>query len=107
MVVNNPTKVYRILALAYFNNECQECKSKNELQIHHIDGNSLNNKINNFILLCVSCHRKAHVELKSDKKVNLTCKNCDNNWFYCGDSPFYATCPRCLNKVKVVEESKS
>ncbi len=28
------------------------------LDIHHIDGNSLNNEVNNLILLCAICHRK-------------------------------------------------
>lgn len=29
--------------------------------IHHIDGNKMNNDINNLILLCKSCHSKIHI----------------------------------------------
>jgi hypothetical protein len=37
--------------------------------------------------------------------MNLKCKNkeCQYEWDYKGESEFYATCPRCLNKVKVRE----
>ena len=31
----------------------------------------------------------------------LKCKKCENEWDYKGDNPYYATCSRCLNKVKV------
>lgn len=33
----------------------------------------------------------------------LHCKYCNNVWDYKGDNPYYATCSRCLRKVKVVE----
>ena len=29
------------------------------------------------------------------------CKKCGNEWQYNGSNPYYATCTRCLNKVKV------
>lgn len=29
------------------------------------------------------------------------CQNCDYEWEYGGSSEYYATCPRCLRKVKV------
>ena len=31
----------------------------------------------------------------------LKCKNCDNIWKYGGDQDYWATCPRCLRKVKI------
>ena len=31
----------------------------------------------------------------------LECKGCKHIWNYKGQSKHYATCPRCLNKVKV------
>ena len=35
----------------------------------------------------------------------LKCKKCENEWDYKGSNPYYATCSRCLSKVKVpVEE---
>lgn len=33
--------------------------------------------------------------------MKLKCKKCKNEWDYGGDSEWYATCPRCLFKVKV------
>lgn len=41
------------------------------------------------------------MEEKKSKK--LKCSNCDYEWNYEGDSDYYATCPRCLRKVKVEE----
>lgn len=37
--------------------------------------------------------------------MKLKCKKCGNDWDYKGENPYYATCSKCLNKVKV-EESK-
>ena len=31
------------------------------------------------------------------------CKKCSYEWTYNGENPYWATCPRCLNKVKVKE----
>lgn len=39
---------------------CQECNTKKELCIHHIDYNKQNNKKNNLITLCRSCHTKTN-----------------------------------------------
>lgn len=47
-----------------YDSKCAECgwnkinvyTGKIPLQVHHIDGNSLNNRPNNVILLCPSCH---------------------------------------------------
>jgi N-acetylneuraminic acid mutarotase len=36
----------------------------------------------------------------------LKCKKCKNEWQYKGNNPYYATCSRCLNKVKVEEIKK-
>ena len=37
----------------------------------------------------------------------IVCKKCDNEWEYKGKNPYYATCSRCLNKVKVNPEKVS
>ncbi len=44
------------------NNICQECgkKTKRKLDVHHIDYNKRNNKENNLISLCKSCHSKTN-----------------------------------------------
>ncbi len=39
---------------------CQLCKSKNNLLVHHKDFNRLNNNIKNLICICRSCHKKTH-----------------------------------------------
>ena len=46
---------------------CQHCGSKNDLQVHHIDGNgvttpkeSRNNALENLLTLCRGCHTRVH-----------------------------------------------
>ena len=34
--------------------------------------------------------------------MNLKCQRCNHIWDYQGDNPYYATCPYCKTKVKVV-----
>lgn len=36
--------------------------------------------------------------------MNLKCNHCNYEWDYKGKSQYYATCPRCLRKVKVKEK---
>lgn len=40
--------------------ECEKCKIKENLQIHHKDKNRYNNNLNNLITLCRSCHWSNH-----------------------------------------------
>lgn len=37
--------------------------------------------------------------------MKLKCNKCKNEWDYNGDNPYYATCTRCLQKVKVPANS--
>ena len=39
-------------------NTCQECGKTDDLEVHHIDGNRLNNDPENLLTLCKKCHRK-------------------------------------------------
>ena len=39
-------------------------------------------------------------------KMKLKCKKCSNEWDYKGSNPYYATCSKCLNKVKVQKQDK-
>lgn len=51
-------------------NKCQECGVTENLDLHHQDGNPVNNDISNLMTLCDSCHTKWHWEngKKSPKK---------------------------------------
>lgn len=42
---------------------CELCNSKNNLSIHHKDGNNQNNEVNNLIMLCKNCHTKEHYKI--------------------------------------------
>ena len=44
----------------FVDTECALCKSDNALQVHHIDRNRENNKIDNLETLCASCHQRVH-----------------------------------------------
>ena len=63
---------YRERALEHYGCTCQRCGkefSKEELVVHHIDGNNGysevgNHDIQNLMVLCTSCHSKLHYELK-------------------------------------------
>lgn len=46
----------------FLKTNCEDCKSKIKLQIHHKDKNRKNNNINNLITLCSKCHKKYHPE---------------------------------------------
>lgn len=43
--------------------ECFNCHAKQNLEYHHKDGHRENNKLDNFVVLCRTCHIKAHKEL--------------------------------------------
>lgn len=53
-------RVIRKMAILYLGGKCSVCSSMENLQFHHKDGNSNNNEITNFILVCVSCHKKVN-----------------------------------------------
>ena len=37
----------------------------------------------------------------------LKCKRCKTVWDYKGKNKYYATCPHCLNKVRVIQSDKT
>jgi len=45
---------------------------------------------------------------KKDKPIKLKCTNpeCNYEWDYKGQSPFYATCPRCYRKINIKKQLK-
>jgi len=50
------------------NNQCQCCKRDYKLGVHHIDGDSHNNKLDNLITLCNQCHFSLHHKYSNNKK---------------------------------------
>lgn len=58
---NDGKASYRKIAFRNYSHECSNCKwdeDENILEVHHIDGNRQNSKLNNLIILCPTCHRK-------------------------------------------------
>ena len=43
--------------------KCEMCGISNSLELHHKDGNHLNNDESNFQVLCRECHRNSHTQL--------------------------------------------
>jgi 5-methylcytosine-specific restriction endonuclease McrA len=58
------------------NFECQFCKAKKHLVIHHLDGSGqsddVNNEMDNLVTLCKSCHAKLHSYINKFNKSNST-----------------------------------
>ena len=47
--------------LSCFENECQKCGSRKDLQVHHKNYNSVGNeKMRDLIVLCRKCHKEVH-----------------------------------------------
>lgn len=60
---------YKDFTLAYFGNKCQICGQKGKkFVLHHKDGNQLNNALENWTLLCSSCHNKQHKRLGTNSQ---------------------------------------
>jgi 5-methylcytosine-specific restriction endonuclease McrA len=57
--------------------ECEKCKSKNFLQVHHIDNNRFNNEKNNLEILCAQCHadtkKKPYYSIGKEHRACLFC----------------------------------
>ncbi len=49
-------------------NSCVLCYIKEKLHIHHIDGNTKNNDINNLVTLCIKCHMSFHTTRNEEIK---------------------------------------
>ena len=62
---------HRPLAFDYYQiNECSICgynKFTDILQVHHKDGNKLNNDPNNLEILCPNCHCEKHLQINKKK----------------------------------------
>lgn len=51
----------RPIVLLYYSNSCRMCGStQNDLHVHHINHNTLNNNFINLVPLCPDCHKLTH-----------------------------------------------
>lgn len=78
---NSHTTARNINKLILKKNKCEFCGSKNNLDIHHKDGNWQNNNLDNLICLCRSCHTK--LEKNKNKKVCIICGKKNKAFGYC------------------------
>ena len=64
---------YKKLCLTFNNMICNNCFSKRlftdnfHIEIHHIDGNKKNNRIENLIPLCANCHKEDHLHQRKNQ----------------------------------------
>lgn len=70
----NSINTYRRVAFENYKHECAICgwnKDERILEVHHIDENRKNNKLDNLIILCPICHRYLTLHLKSLDELQL------------------------------------
>ena len=52
--------IYREIGLENFGHKCVVCQYEEDVDVHHIDGNRLNNALENLTVLCPNHHRVVH-----------------------------------------------
>jgi len=74
-------QTHREVCFREYDQECQVCGAGGDLDVHHRDGNRVNNDAENLIPLCHSCHINIHAgnrdselmsELIDELRVNTT-----------------------------------
>jgi len=81
-----PTHLKRkLFHFGYKEEKCELCGVKNEwngkpltLELHHIDGNRFNNRLDNLQILCPNCH--SQIDNNCGKKVNSKMKRTDKDF---------------------------
>jgi hypothetical protein len=106
-----PRQIKRDLYLRA-NNSCENCKlsewlgQRAVLEVHHLDGDSYNNEIDNLLLLCLNCHSQTPSwrgkgkkligpRAKPKKRVNL-CPKCNKVKTYRAK-----TCSQCVTHTRI------
>jgi len=89
---------FKEIVLKYVGNSCKECGSKENLEIHHIDGNRNNNKFNNLERLCRKCHRKKEIIIYYNGKETERNRGKYKGCKVCGEKIWVVPCQKNLNK---------
>lgn len=66
----NSCRSYRQKAFAHYPNQCNKCgwdRYPKILEVHHMDRNRENNKLENLEILCATCHEETHYLAKDGK----------------------------------------
>jgi hypothetical protein len=84
-ITNTNVKKF-ILKFDLIKNECKSCGLSSEwngkklvLQLEHMDGNSINNKLNNLCFLCPNCHSQTDTFAGKKLKKYYKCSSCGQN----------------------------
>jgi len=82
---------------------CRICGATENLIRHYIIPKEMggSDTPDNIIILCPICRQRFLQSMLAATKRRLRCYHCGYEWEYKGSSEFYATCPRCLRKVKI------
>lgn len=80
--VHQVAKGYRTISrndfyLKHLKPICEECKSQNSTELHHVDGTTTNNTARNLKSVCKRCHMKLDVLRRWGKR----CKRCKQMFF--------------------------
>ena len=86
----------RLVATSLKKNECEVCGYAENLELHHINGNSYDNRLENLQILCPNCHAKTdnfrgrnstknstpeNLSKKYSKSHYCICKNCGKEFY--------------------------
>jgi hypothetical protein len=62
--------MYRDWGIQAYGKKCAICEFSFDVDVHHIDGNRLNNQIDNLIVLCPNHHRVIHLLKMNKSEIN-------------------------------------
>lgn len=60
---------YVRVCLQHYTRECRLCGSVNHVQIHHINGDHDDNRLENLVPLCADCHEEVHYGVSDDRQI--------------------------------------
>lgn len=94
----------RILKLS--KEECEKCGYKENLELHHIDINPINNDVYNLMKLCIKCHSKQHIGSHNLNVQKRKCRFCSKE-FVIRSQQHYFCSEGCRRGYREVLESGS